>query len=514
MSDGDGGAREYLKAAGLVALTSGVCYLLRSRLQTTDVAMLYLLAIVVVASLYRKGAALLATLLSIAAFDFVFVPPYYTFDVHNAAYFLTFGVMLVVGLIMSRLTERLRERADEAREREQRTAALYAMNQELAQGDRQEQVAIVTSHMARVVDGEAVVVLGDEAESGSDHLAWPTEGVFETVAVRVAARWAYDHDQVAGMGTSQCAEAEALVAPLRTASRRVGVVAVRPDPPRVVDPAERRTIEALAEQAAVALERTILAEGHDKARLEVESERLRTALLSSLSHDLRTPLAGIQGAASSLLHDRDALPAEVRRELADTILEESQRMSQLVANLLDMVRVETGGLAVRKMWQPLEEALGVAILRLEDRLRLHRVRTELPHNLPLVPIDELLIEQVFINLLENAAKHTPAGTTITVSAWQDDAAVIVEVADTGPGIPAGEEEAIFMKFYRSRTSDHSAGAGLGLTICRGIITAHGGQINVKPGRGGGAAFRFSLPLDGPPTTPMPPDLAERSEAIR
>jgi two-component system, OmpR family, sensor histidine kinase KdpD len=261
----------------------------------------------------------------------------------------------------------------------------------------------------------------------------------------------------------------------------------------------------------VTFERTILAERHELARVEVESERLRTALLSSLSHDLRTPLGSIEGAASSLLYEAGVLPEPARREMAETILEESRRMTRLVTNLLDMVRVETGALAVQKQWQPLEEALGVALLRLEDRLEGHPVETQLPPTLPLVPVDELLIEQVFINLLENAAKHTPVGTPIRISAWAKNQAVVVEVADQGAGIPPGEEETIFRKFQRSSGSDHTGpvgGSGLGLTICRGIITAHGGRIWLEPNAGSGAAFRFTLPLEGPMPGPPPDEAPE------
>jgi two-component system sensor histidine kinase KdpD len=269
--------------------------------------------------------------------------------------------------------------------------------------------------------------------------------------------------------------------------------------------AERSTIEALAGQAAVALERTLLAERHEQARAEVEAERLRTSLLSSLSHDLRTPLGSIEGAASSLLEDRGTIPAEVRRDLAESILEESRRMSRLVANLLDMIRVETGALAVKKAWQPLEEVLGVVLVRLEERLRSHPVEIRLPADLPLVPVDELLLEQVFINLLENAARYTAPGTAIGVRAWAEDGAVVVEVSDRGPGIPPGEEQAIFRKFYRGAAlvSQPAGGAGLGLTICRGIVAAHGGRIWVESRDGGGAAFRFTLPLVGPPIEAVP-----------
>jgi two-component system, OmpR family, sensor histidine kinase KdpD len=501
--------REYLSAVGLVGLTTAVCFAIRAHLQATDVAMLYLLAVVAVASWYRQGVAILATVLSIAAFDLMFVPPYYTFNVHNAAYLLTFAVMLAVALIMSRLTSRIRMQAEEAQEREQRTAALYDLSRELTDtkgsGD---QLAVTASHLGRVVGGEAVVTLVDESAADAGVSSWPSEGMFDSVAVSVAARWAYEHGESAGAGTAHCAEAEALAVPLRTPSRRFGVAVVQAEPPSLIEEAERRTIEALADQAAAALERTAWVERHEQARLEVEAEHLRTTLLSSLSHDLRTPLASVEGAASSLLYEPEALSVEVRRDLVETILEESRRMARLVANLLDMVRVESGGLAVRKAWQPLEEVLGVALLRLEDRLKDHPVSTRLPADLPLVAVDELLVEQVFINLLENAVRHTPPGTPITISAWSDGADVVVEVADCGPGVPPDAGEMIFRKFYRVQGSVHSGGAGLGLAICRGILVAHGGQIWIEPRQGGGAAFRFTLPLQGPPKADLPADLPE------
>jgi two-component system sensor histidine kinase KdpD len=243
----------------------------------------------------------------------------------------------------------------------------------------------------------------------------------------------------------------------------------------------------------------------------VESERLRTALLSSLSHDLRTPLGSIEGAASSLLQGSSGLSPEAQQEMAETILEESRRMTRLITNLLDMVRVESGALAVHKEWQPLEEALGVALLRLEERLAAHAVDIRLPPALPLVPIDELLIEQVFINLLENAAKHTPGGTPITVSAWAENGSVMVEVADRGPGIPIGEEETVFRKFHRTAGADQAGpagGSGLGLTICRGIIAAHGGRMWLERGGAQGACFRFTLPLEGPPLHTVPTEAVE------
>jgi two-component system sensor histidine kinase KdpD len=504
-----GTARQYLGAAGAVGLTTAVGFTLRSSLNPIDIAMLYLLAVVAVSATARRGPALLATLLGIAAFDFVFVPPYYTFDVHDTSYFLTFGVMLAVALVMSGLTGRIREQAEEARERAARTTALYALDRDLAQvGGSDELVAAAAQHLTRAVPGEVIIRLVDEGREP----IWPSGGVFEDISTRVAAEWAFERGEAAGRGTSHAAEAEALALPLRTPLRTMGVAVLRPEPTGTGPlPAQLRTAEALAEATAAALERATLAEGHQSARMEVEEERLRTSLLSSLSHDMRTPLSSIEGAASSLLEDAATLPAETRRDLAETILVESRRMHQLVANLLDMVRVESGALGVQKSWQPLEEPLGVALLRLEDRLKGHPVRTELAPDLTLVPCDELLIEQVFINLLENAAKYTPPGTPILVKAWVESGQVVVEVSDRGPGIPTAEREQVFQKFYRAAGADGGGrigGTGLGLTICRGIVLAHGGRIWVDDNPGGGAAFRFTLPLEGRQPEALPADPAE------
>jgi two-component system sensor histidine kinase KdpD len=503
---------EYASSVGIIATATVVGLLLSPHLQVIDVAMLYLLAVVVVGYRHRRGPALLASLLSIAAFDFAFVPPRYTFNVHDTAYYLTFGVMLAVALSMGQLTARIREQAQDAGEREGRARALYALSKDLSEvGDLQDQLRIATRHISEAGRGEAQVFLdGSNQKLLADD--WPVEGLFESLDVRIAAVWAYKNGESAGWGTRHCAEAEALVVPLTGPSGIIGVVTVHPrSHDDVLTEPERETVEALAAQAAAAFERTTLSQAHEEARMEVESERLRTALLSSLSHDLRTPLGSIEGAASSLLQESNGLSPEAQQEMAEAILEESRRMTRLVTNLLDMVRVETGALAVHKEWQPLEEALGVALLRLEERLVAHAVDIRLPPALPLVPIDELLIEQVFINLLENAAKHTPRGTPIAVSAWAENGSVMVEVVDGGPGIPIGEEETIFRKFHRTAGADHAGpagGSGLGLTICRGIIAAHGGRMWLERSVAEGACFRFTLPLEGPPLRTVPTEAVE------
>jgi two-component system sensor histidine kinase KdpD len=495
----------------MVGATVG-CFVLRSHLATVDVAMLLLLGVVAVAARYRRGPALLASVVSIAAFDFLFVPPYYAFDVHDTAYLLTFVVMLVVALTMSRLTGVIREHALEAEARGRRASAVVALNADLAgAASHGEVLTILGRHVHLAIAGQVCTLRAEEFDR--DPATWgPAAREFlATVPESVAARWAHEGGRAAGPGTARCSDSEVLFVPLWTSNRHLGLVAVRPEPSdRVPEPEEVEekveTVEALAAQAALALERTLLAEQHTEARAEAEAERLRTSLLSSLSHDLRTPLAAIEGAASSLLEADGALATDARHDLADTILEESHRMTRLVSNLLNMIRVETGALAVQRSWQPLEEVLGVALLRVEDRLKDRQVAVELPPDLPLVPIDEILVEQVFINLFENAAKYTPPGTPVAVTASVAGPEVRVEVADRGPGVPLGTEEAVFKKFYRAGGAPGSVppgGAGLGLTISRGIITAHGGRMWVEPRPGGGAAFRFTVPLSGPQIPAIP-----------
>jgi two-component system sensor histidine kinase KdpD len=461
-----------------------------------DASMLYLLAVVVASARFRRGPALAASLVGIASFDYFFVHPFYTFSVTDVRYVLTFGVMLLVALVMGNLTGRIRNQAEAAREREQRTSALYALSRELATArDREAVVAAALRSLRDTFALDGVVLLPDDADGVSP--AGPAPYPLDE-RERAVAQWSFDHGQAAGRGTTTLRGSLALYLPLSSSGpgRAVGVIGLPlADPAEFRDPGRRRLLESLAGQTAVALERLVLAERSRKSEVEVEAERLRTALLSSLSHDMRTPLASIEGAASTMLQETEPDRAD-RRELATTIVQESHRMGRLVANLLDMIRVEAGTLQVRKEWQLLADAVGVALLRTEEQLRDHPVTTNFPAELPLVPIDEILLEQVFVNLLENAAKHTPPGTPIEVGAEARPREVIVYVADRGPGLPPGEEEPIFDKFHRGGTG--AGGIGLGLTISRGIVTAHGGRIWAENRPGGGAVFRVSLPITGTP----------------
>lgn len=485
---------EYLRAAAVVAIATVVGLVLRGLLSTTDQAMLYIAAVAYVGSRSRQRPALVASIFAIAAFDFCFVPPFFTFAVSDANYVLTFVMMLGVAAIVSRLTGRIREQAEGSREREQRSAALYGLSRELASAREPAEVtAAAERHIASAFGAGVSFLLPD----ASGRLA-AEDGV---------ARWVFEHGQLAGLGTQTLPASPALYLPLVASGDTLGVARVVPrDALDVEDPVRRQLLETFVGQAAVSLERALLVARNQETRLEMEAERLRTSLLSSLSHDLRTPLGGIEGAASSLLERGEALSPSGRRELARTVLEESRRMTRLVANLLDMIRVESGALAVQKEWQPLEEVVGVALIRLDERLAGRPVAVSLPGDLPLVPIDGILIEQVLINLLENALKHAPGDSPIEIAATAAPGSVVVSVADHGPGIPPGEEERIFEKFHRSRGAGSTPGVGLGLTICRGIIMAHGGRIWAENRAEGGAIFRFTLPIVGVPPALAPDEM--------
>src|SRR5256712_3116955 len=456
-----------------------------------------------------RGPAIWASVLSVAAFDFFFVPPYLTFAVADMAYLVTFTVMLFVALVISPLTIRLRQQADAARQRERRTASLYAMIRELARMRSVDDLLQgAARHVGAVLESQVALLLPQASGRLSP---WPrgtgeesSDAVERAMFVPGAreegiAQWVYDHQHMAGLGTTTLVSAEALYLPLVAARGTVGVLGVLPSRPRgVLPPARDALLEPFPSQTALALGRALLAEEAQQAQLQVETERLRNSLLSSVSHDLRTPLTAITGATSTLLEEDGRLDAPTRRELLHTVHEEADRLNRLVSNLLAMTRLESGAIQVHKEWQPLEEVVGAALTRLEAPLRDHPLTTHLPADLPLVPLDSVLIEQVLINVLDNAIKYTPHGSPLSLSAWTTDGAVTVEVADQGPGLPPGEEQRVFEKFYRAQRPGESSGAGLGLTICPGIIEAHGGHMWAENRPGGGAGVRLTLPLTGTP----------------
>jgi two-component system sensor histidine kinase KdpD len=398
--------------------------------------------------------------------------------------------MLVVSLVISTLAAQVRAQADAARQREQRTQVLYAMSRDLAAARTVAEVAeVVSRHVSDVLSGPAAVfVPGPEGPLRVAGGAAPRGGSREAAV----AQWAFDHGRPAGLGTDTLPGASAAYQPLQGTQSVLGVLGTSPDPAQLpLRPDQVDLLEALARQAASGLERARLADEAQQARIAVEAERLRSTLLSSVSHDLRTPLATITGAASSLLQ-KGSLGDEAERELKEAIYEEAGRLNRLVTNLLDMTRLESGSLQLNRDWHSVEELVGSSLARLEPSLAGRAVRAEIPNDLPLVPVDGVLIEQALVNLLENAVKYTDEACPITVTAEVTPGALVLTVSDEGPGLPAGAEEQVFEKFYRA--SSTARGFGLGLPICRAIVTAHGGKIWAERREPRGTRFRFTLPL--------------------
>jgi two-component system sensor histidine kinase KdpD len=485
----------YAWSSAVVLVCTLVCWAMFRRFDNSNLIMVYLLGVAFVATLYGRRPSVLTAVLSVAAFDFFFVPPYLTFAVTDTQYLITFGVMLGVSLLISTLAARVRAQADAARRREERTRVLYAMSRELASARTSAGVAREASrHVSEILQGSTEVLL-----PGKDGrlLASGDGGAIEDPRETAVAQWAFDHGRLAGRGTDTLPGAAAIYVPLRGSQAVLGVLGVRlSDSQLPLAPDQLDLLETLARQAASGLERVRLASDAEEARLAVETERLRSTLLSSVSHDLRTPLATITGAASTLLQP-GSLGPEAERELKEAIYEEGDRLNRLVTNLLDMTRLESGSLRLGRDWESLEELVGTALGRLERELSGRKVEVRLPGDLPLVSVDGLMIEQVFVNLLDNSAKYTPPGSPISISARAAAGEVAVEVADEGPGVPPGSEEQVFEKFYRAGSGPR--GSGLGLPICRAIVTAHGGRIWAENRSPRGVVFHFTLPLgEGPP----------------
>jgi two-component system, OmpR family, sensor histidine kinase KdpD len=391
---------------------------------------------------------------------------------------------------------RLRDQGARAREREERTRVLYTVGRELGSLRRPEEIAGASAQaIGAVFHGPAQILLPD-AEGRLAAAPAPTAGFPADARERAVAEWSYTHARPAGLGTDTLPGASALYLPLPGTDRPLGVLGLQPhENLRPLSPDQLGLLETLCRQIAAPLQAARLSAEAEAARLSAERERLRGTLLSSVSHDLRTPLAAITGAASSLLEDA-SLGGDPRRELTQTIYEEALRLNRLVGNLLDMTRLEAASVELKREWHSLEEVVGASLARVEARLGSRRVETDLPLDLPLVPVDALLVQQLLVNLLENAAKYTPADAIVRVSARTQAGAVELEIADDGPGLPEGDEERVFEKFHRS-AGGHD-GFGLGLAIARAIVTAHGGTIRAENRRPHGVCFRIRLPIVGTP----------------
>jgi two-component system sensor histidine kinase KdpD len=492
--------REWLEALGWVGAATVFGLLLERWLGDADRAMVYLLAVLLAATRVGAGPSLLAAVVSVAAFDFLFVLPKYTFAVNDQRYLLTFAVMLVVGVLVSRLTLRIRRQAEASTQRERRTAALYALSRELARERDPATIAkLAVEHVQEHLQCPAIVWIQDEL--GLLPIAGQTQPLASTEREIAVGRWVLEHGRPAGAGTETLPSAVALHLPLSGTTRTIGVLAIllseRPSP---LSLDHKLLCETFAHQTALALERALLAEEAEKVRIIAETERLRNELLSAVSHDLRTPLASITGSATAMLGNPELDPA-ARHELLDTIREEGEHLGRLVADLLDLTRIESGTVRANLQWVPVEEVIDAALARTEPMLKGFEVEVDVPEEVLTAPMDPTLMVQVLVNLLENAAKHaasmgTAESSEITVLARTESGMLHIEVCDRGPGVPPGEEERIFEKFYRTADGQRVPGTGLGLAICRAVVHAHGGTVRATTRWGGGARFVIELPMVG------------------
>ena len=492
-------ARAY---AGSVLVTAGVtilALLLRQSLESSDLTMLYLLGVVVAAISFGLGPAIAAAVLSVLAFDFLFVPPHFTFRVSDVRYLVTFTIMLVVAVITGTLTARLREQRERAKVRERRIAALYRLSHDLAaQSGARDVLATAVAHVQEVLGVRALASVPTDDDAVESPVGDPS--VLETEADSEAVQGTLRSGRPAGLTEGGAAGSRVLHMPVVAGSGVRAVLSVRLHSGQVLEPERLELFRAFSSLIGLALERCRMEDRARHTQSQIEIERARSALLSSVSHDLRTPLTAITGAATTLRDDASgALGASTRRELAETIADEAQRLHRSIANLLDLTRLESGTLQVHKEWHSVEEVVGAALTRLGPELDGRTIQVSLT-GLPLIPMDDILFEQVVRNLVDNAMRHSGNDEPVLIQGQFEDHELRLEVSDSGRGLTEEEESRVFEKFYRGRGASNRGGAGLGLAICRGIVEAHGGTIEAANRAAGGAVFTVRLPVEGSPPT--------------
>jgi len=496
---------DYVKALVVVLCCTLLSTSLFSTLHRRNLFMIYLLGIVLVSTSWSRGAAIFACVLSLLLYDFFFVPPSFSFGLDIDEHYVTLVSTLVVAVLISSMSSRLRRAAQEATWRERKERAINDLNRAMTNTRTPTALAEAAgAQMQRILGCRAVVLL---CRSDSENLI-PNKDVSDAERARAV-------QALANVGIDATADTGAgRFVPLSSASRALGVLTVFPDAQHPLDTTMKELIREFADQLSFGIERAFSLEAAERAKLQVEGMKLRNSLLSSVSHDLRTPLASIMGAATSILaDDAHELPLQ-NKELVQSIRDEADRLNKFLKNLLDMTRIESGAVQLKKEWQSLEESVGVALNRLRQQLKIFQVVTKLPEDLPLALYDEQLIDQVLFNLLDNAAKYAPPGSKITVWAKSGDDGITLGVSNHGCSLLPGAEAKMFDKFYRGDASAAATyGAGLGLTICRGIMQAHMGQIWAERFDQDGISICFMLPVQGEPPKierEMEPDSSEES----
>lgn len=504
----------YVKAFLTVVLITLIGKTLIPYFDLINIAILYLLPVLISAVRWGRGPSLFAAGLGVLVFDFFFVPPVLSLSVHDIRHVFLFAMFLLVAVVTGTMATKLHNELVKTKEREQRTLALYALSQKIAaESDLQRVLKTFVERIAETTKGEVIMLIHNpDAEALLEVAACPPYNTLVDDKERAVAHWVLEHGQKAGRGTETLSAAQWLFFPVQAKDRTLAVLAIKTGPDgKALTYEQLQLIEAFSNLAAVAIIRVNLAREAEQAKWLAESEKLHTALLNSISHDLRTPLAAITGAVTSLLSKETAYDEETKRVLLDTINEGAQRLNRFVGNLLDMVRLESGVLKLNAQWCDIEDIVGVALREMKDILQPYPLQVKIPPSLPLVRADFGLIEHVVINLLENAVKYSPEGGMISISTRAVNNTVCVVVADSGPTIPRYERERVFDKFYRLHSTKHISGTGLGLSICRGIIEAHGGRIWVDSPHEPGNQFVFSLPVPEQPGPPM--DIKEETSHV-
>jgi two-component system sensor histidine kinase KdpD len=482
---------DYLRALAITVLCTAIAWRLSFDFGLVNIVMIYLLGTTFGALRFGRGPIVALAIANMLAFDYFFVPPVFSFDVDDIRDLFTLGTMLIVALVIANLMVSIRRHRDVANAREQRTAVLYAMSRELTVAtDAKSMAAVAVRHICAEFHSTAHVLMADaqgsltsisDGEDGADSPAC-SERFDLQLAQEVVAR---------GERRIQ----NAIYLPLRGSRRVKGVMVVFPQPPDRTLPREQlNLLDTFAAQLALSLQRARLAEAAEAARLSEERALLRNTLLASISHDLRTPLTTIAGAGSLIAQPGYALNADRRTTLGRLIEHKAHDMTRLLTNVLDLVQIEFGGRALRSDWHTVDDLVALALRGSESRLAQRRIVVDLPSDLPLISVEPTLIVQILSNLLENAAKYTPAGTTITICAVAREENMMISVADDGPGFPPGDPERLFDKFQRGRSESSIVGVGLGLAICRAAANLHGGNIRALNNPGGGARFEISLPV--------------------
>jgi two-component system sensor histidine kinase KdpD len=465
----------------------------------SNVVMILLLTVVGISIRFGRGPGAWAAALSVLLFDFFFVPPRFSFSVSDVQYLFTFALMLLIALTIGQLAAKLRFEATIANLRERRAQALAALSKELSGALTVEQVVEIANRNVSGIFNSAVALLLPSSQEKTKVAG--TSSSQPTIDIAVA-QWVYDHQLPAGFGTHTLSAAVSHYLPLKAPMRTRGVLVLEAkDLLFLNEPEEKRLLDTFAAQIALSLERVHYVEVAQDALVSMEGERLRNSLLSAISHDLRTPLTALVGLASTLADTN--LPENTQKELALAIRNEAQQMTELVTNLLDMARLQAGGIKLKKDWQSIEEIVGSACMQLHRVMTTKKLIISIPANLPLCECDPILIQRVIVNLLDNAAKFTPTGSTISVSATAGNNEMTIVIEDNGPGLPLGQEAKIFDKFARGEIESNKPGVGLGLALCKTIIEAHGGKISAENRVDGGTRFTLTLPLG---IAPIPEEL--------